>query len=149
MVKVYTRFDLPVVEGFSSENPSMTHQSFAADADINNIVSRFRETGFLVDPSVTCVRKPQFGDFTSSLDFHSAQNFVSQISNYFSQLPSNVRSFFGNDPACYFDYVNNPENRDEAVRMGLISPSSEAPVEAPAQASDPVVEEVINSSEPN
>lgn len=148
MVKVYTRFDLPVVEGFSSENPSLTHQSFAADADINNIVSRFRETGFLVDPMITCVRKPQFGDFTGSLDFHSAQNIVSRVSNEFSRLPSNIRSFFGNDPSVYFDYVTDPKNRDEAVRMGLVSSPQEDAVEAPPEAVVPVTEEVINSSEP-
>jgi hypothetical protein len=47
-----------------------------------------------------------------------------------------LRARFSNDPAEFLDFCMNEENRDEAIRLGLV----EADIQAPAPVSEPSVE---------
>lgn len=94
---------------------SMTKQEFAADCDINNIVKNFMKTGQLP----LSKRMPHYGDFTSALDFQSSLHVVIRAQEQFSSLPADVRKRFGNDPAEFLDFINNPENAQEAIKLGL------------------------------
>lgn len=102
-----------------------TKQSFREECDINNIMKKFQVTGL-----VNAVNKhqPQYGDVTG-VDFQSAMTTIVKAEQMFGDLPSSVRKRFQNDPAEFLSFVNDPENRDEAVRLGLIiEPSPEVPV---------------------
>ena len=126
--------------GETFEKPSMTQQQFKNDADINNIIAKFEVTGVLVDPLQPATRIPQFGDFSDMPSYQDAQNVLVQARNAFMSLPSDIRERFGNDPARYFDFVQNlKEGGDdyvEAVRLGII----DKPLGNPAKVPEPVVE---------
>lgn len=138
-VKIYSLFDPPPYSCPCSDEPSLTKQSFAADADINNIMARYAQTGYLVDPLSVPVRRPSFGDFSSVPDFHEAQEVLAKSYEHFDSLPAVVRDRFENDPVKLLDFLSDESNRDEAVRLGIVSMDSD--VEASVSSSP---EEVVS-----
>lgn len=99
----------------------MTQQQFADECDINKIVERFGLTGQLPEN----LRMPVSGDFTGVTDFHSAMNIVRQAEEEFMRVPAKVRERFGNDPGALMAFLDDPGNRDEAVKLGLVNPPVE------------------------
>lgn len=117
---------------FFDDSESMTQQSFKEECDINTIVRRFGVTGEMPEN----VRVPQYADFEESFDFMSAMNLIREAQESFMAMPSAVRDRFGHDPARFVDFFNDPENRPEAERLGVLTrrpvpsqpePSSDAP----------------------
>lgn len=94
---------------------SLAQQQFGEESDINTIVKRFNLTGQL--PVGMAV--PQYGDFESVVDYHSALNLVIEADRAFMALPAHVRSRFNNDAGLFVDFVSNPENKGEAEKLGL------------------------------
>jgi len=136
--KFSNRFKTAKVPGLSFDGAvSRTKQAFKKDADINFIMKKYRETGLL--PSVRD-RKPFYGDFTNAPDFLETQNRIAHTRQYFQQLPADVRDRFANDPARMLDFLANPENDAEAVKLGLkeAPKAPEAPVEPNKPAEKPV-----------
>lgn len=99
--------------------PSLTKQAFADECDINNIIARFSETGVLEHYNE---RAPVYADVSSSVDFQSALNIVIAGQTAFETLSSKIRERFGNDPAKFMEFIHDPSNRDEAVKLGLVEP---------------------------
>lgn len=97
--------------------PSATQQQFKEECDINEIVRRFGLTGELPEN----VRVPQSGDFTGITDFQSAMNAVREAQENFMALPAEIRERFANDPQKLMDFVANDANRDEAIKLGIVS----------------------------
>lgn len=125
MAKFATRYNPPVSSGLNCpEGSSLTRQEFAAEADINNLVRRYQETGSFYDPLVSASRQPQFGDFTSVGDYMDACNKLISAQQSFDSLPAAVRDRFSNDPAQLIAFLGDSNNRDEAVRLGLLPPPS-------------------------
>lgn len=132
--------------GIKFDQPSQTLQSFKDDADINCIIARFENTGVLVDPTVPVSRTPQFGDFSDLPTYQEAQNVIVAANNAFNSLSSKIRERFGNDPAAYFDFVQNlKEGSDEyaeAISLGIVNKPVDHSDEVPAGASEGSGEEV-------
>jgi len=132
---------------------SRTKQSFAAEADINNIMRRYATTGVLVDPaSALSGRKLIYGDF-SNYDFRAHQTHIAAIRQSFDMLPADVRRRFDNDPACLIDWLSDESNKEEAIKLGLRV--QDAPVNEPAPAPEvppapvpPVSGEPVKSPDP-
>ena len=101
--------------GLKCLDPSLTQQQFRDESDINNIVDRFMKTGHLPDP----VSMPQYVDYEGVFDFQSAMNVVRQADENFMRMDAKVRSRFHNSPQEFLEFFANPENQDEAVRLGL------------------------------
>lgn len=102
-----------------------TKQSFKAECDINVIMERYQKTGVL---DFAQKHEAQYGDCTG-LDFTAAMQVVVDARNMFNDLPSSVRARFGNDPAQLLDFVQHPENREEAIKLGLVQPmTAQAPL---------------------
>lgn len=99
---------------------SLTHQSFSSDCDINSIVQRYAKTGVLEHVSLS---SPSYGDFSITSDYQSSLNVVIAAQESFMTLPSRVRARFANDPGLFLDFVSDPNNRDEAIKLGLIDES--------------------------
>lgn len=98
--------------------PSLTVQSATTDCDINVLVKRF---GIDKDPVPYLAADPSFyGDFSDLPDLATALNRVRHAEQLFNALPAQLRSYFHNDPALMWAFVNDPANADEAVRMGLL-----------------------------
>lgn len=96
--------------------PSMTLQSSLAECDINTIVAQNERTGLLTHVNRAI---PHFGDFGTSVDFHTAQNYLTEANNAFMGLPAELRAKFENNPGKLLDYVSDPANIEEAVQLGL------------------------------
>lgn len=107
--------------GLSCTGPSRTKQSFAKDADINVIVSRFLKTGLLPQVSMP----PTHQAFADVFDFQSSMNLLVEANRAFMQLPADLRKRFGNDPANYVDFVSKEENVEEMRKLGLANPRKE------------------------
>jgi len=117
-----------------NNEPSLVKQEFAEESDINFIVRQFGLTGQLP----TSVAVPLEGDFTEVLDYQSALNAVIAADASFMQMPADVRTRFNNDPAKFLDFVHDPNNRDEARKLGLLVPEKAppSPVEVIVRAPD-------------
>lgn len=129
-----------VSDGFTSVEPSLTRQEFKDESDINYIVRMYDSTG--VFPGVNQVdksRQPMFGDFANlPEDAQSAYNMILDGVANFNALPIEIRKRFNYSPAAFFDFVQNPNNVDELVAMGLatktvIDPPAEPPAEPPVE----------------
>lgn len=113
-----------------------TRQSFAAECDINNIMARYMKTGALEHVARVV---PRFGDVTGQ-DFQQAMDLVANARSAFEDLPSALRSRFDNDPAMLLEFMQDPENRAEAVKLGLVRKEEPAPVEPAPEGPSAVVE---------
>ena len=117
-VKFFTRFDPPPSPSLKCEDASLTRQEFVPESDINNIMKRYAAGVPLPSGS----RQPIFDDFSniSPGDYQAALDRVKAAQEHFDALPSAVRDKFRNDPYALIDYLSNPQNHDEAVKLGLI-----------------------------
>lgn len=133
-VRSGNNYDMDAVShetGLRCDDPSLTQQQFAEEADINNIVDRFMKTGVLPDP----VSMPQYVDYEGIFDFQSAMNVIRQADENFMRLEPRVRARFNNSPQDFLEFFADPANRAEGERLGLVMPSA-APAGA-AGASSP------------
>ncbi|UYD39200.1 MAG: internal scaffolding protein [Wigfec virus K19_141] len=109
---------------YHSDLPSKTQQHMKETCDINCILKKYQKTGMLSHVSNS---KGQYGDFSKFSDFQNNLNQVKEAMHSFDALPSHVRKRFGNDPSQLLDFVYNPENREEAEKLGLVPKKAEAP----------------------
>lgn len=115
--------------GLKCEDPTRTQQQFKDDADINDILRRFRVTGQLP----TSVRMPQFADFIDAVDdYQTAMNSMRAAEESFAQMPSRIRERFQNNPQKFLEFCEDDRNRDEAAKLGLVK--APMPVQNPQPA---------------
>ena len=90
------------------KDPSRTDQSHKDTCDINRILDKAKRTGV-----VSHINKhgQQYGDFTD-FDYEDAQIQIAKANSIFYDLDAEIRKEFGNKPKAFFDFVNNPENKD-------------------------------------
>lgn len=99
---------------------SLTQQALKSECDINKIMSQFAKTGLL--PEAMSDRKGSYGDFSQITSFHEAKSLVRSAHDQFMTLPSYVRNYFSNDPENLLVFLDNPDNQDKAVELGLTNP---------------------------
>jgi phage internal scaffolding protein len=104
--------------------PGLAQQHFKDECDVNNILRKYQKTG-LIDH----VNRFQgdYADLSDVPDFQDSLNAVIDAQEAFMTLPSSIRKQFGNDPAAFLDFVHDPDNRDEMVKMGLAKAPTGAP----------------------
>lgn len=128
MVQIITRYDYEaqakIAPGvnFDPKNKkadrSLTNQADMENADINKIMARYEKTGLLTD-GFGVERKPVYGDFTQVKDYHSLLSSIRNVERAFGLLPVSLRNRFENDPQKLIDFLDNPENDAEAIKLGL------------------------------
>lgn len=119
---------------------SRAKQEFAADCDINTIVSRFLRAGVVPMPT----SQPVFADVSDGRTYHALQNQIAYVKQVFADLPADVRADFHNDPAEMLDWVSDPKNADEARKLGLLpgsGNSSSLGVTVPTDTEQPASDE--------
>jgi len=117
--------------GLHCEDASLAQQHFKDECDINNILRQFNVTGLLPETTIS----PRYGDFSGITDYHTALNQVIAAENEFMALPATLRARFENDPALLIEFLENPENKNEAIKLGLVNKPEELPqvVEVPQE----------------
>jgi len=102
---------------FATDPVSMTHQSEAPQCDINTIMLKYQKTGVLNHVNRF---EGRYADLTATpTDYHESMNAVLAAQEMFEALPSSIRKRFHNDPGAYVEFVSNPENAEEMIRLGL------------------------------
>ncbi len=137
MTKVFVRnpynYDMALVSqetGLFCEDPSLAQQHMKDECDINVIVERFGVTGQVPVSPI----EPLYGDFSGVSDYHTALNKIRAADEAFMALPAKVRAKFENDPNALLQFLENEDNRNEAIEIGLID-------------GKPVVEPIVSAAE--
>lgn len=108
-----------------NDEPSMTQQQFKEDCDVNLILAKYMETG-----SVTHTRNVEQGAY---LDLANLPDYQEQLDNViaartmFEQLPAMIQKRFAFDPQQLIDFLGDPNNRDEAIKIGLVNKKTVTP----------------------
>lgn len=122
-MEFYTRYNPPASPEVEFNEPSMTEQHFKDECDINNIVKSFQATGVLPQGN----REPLFGDFSEfPTDLQSSQQYFDDAAARFMELPATLRREFDNDPVKLLAFLQDENNRDRAIQLGLVN----APVQS-------------------
>lgn len=93
--------------------PSLTQQQFKEECDVNRIV---RSNSFQpVNPLAL-----RFEDVSEVVQYDEALSIVQKAQDSFSDLPADVRFRFQNDPSQMIAFLANPQNAEEAIKLGLM-----------------------------
>lgn len=112
-----------------NNEPSLTQQHFAENADINVLVKRL---GLEDAPLPVEALDPRYyGDFTEVPDLRTALDLVRDAENRFMELPARLRAKFDNSSAKLWSWIHDPDNGPEAVRLGLLAEPKREPETAP------------------
>lgn len=115
---------------FSGE--TLTKGSFKESVDVNTIMRMFRRDGVLRQSTSSGAR---FEDLGSPIDYQEAMNSVISAKEAFASMPARLRERFGNDPEGLLRFLADPQNRDEATKLGLLK-VPEAPPGPPQAVAD-------------
>ncbi len=89
--------------------PGRTKQAFKNETDINKILAKAQKTGAI---SHLAKYQGEYVNFADVDDLLTAHTRLARGQEIFSALPSEVRKEFNQDLGAFFNYVNDPENKD-------------------------------------
>lgn len=135
--KGYDRETVSRETAFVDSTESLTSQEFKDECDINTIIRRFGIGENPLQPS-EWLHNVDISD--AVVDYQSAMNMINEARDQFMSLPATLRSRFDNNPAQFVDFVSNPDNFDEIVRLGL------AVVRVPEPEPEPLKVRVVSDS---
>jgi phage internal scaffolding protein len=115
------------VEADFSNSPSLTSQSQADEVDINKIMSRVAKGQTILGSD----GKPFYGDVSNLGGLQEAFIKIQEADELFMQYPAEMREKFQNDPSKFVDFVADPKNYDEALKIGLLKPRPVVPPPVP------------------
>jgi phage internal scaffolding protein len=128
-VKIHSAYDVPEHEGLLCEDPSLAQRQFQDATDVNQIVYKHQKLG--LGPQFGDVGEPVYADISEVPDLLAAHQIVEAAQEAFMRLPAQVRKKIDNDPARLVEYLEDPANMDEAVKLGLIMARAEKVSETP------------------
>lgn len=103
------------------KKPSLTKQNHKKECDVNNIISSYVKTGTIAH---TSSRTARYGDFSGEVDYMQSLNSVIEAQEQFEMLPSSVRERFANNPANLLKFLEDKNNKSEAIQLGIINDDS-------------------------
>lgn len=118
----------------------ITQQQFTEDANINTIARRFGLDKLSQLPPAP-VDPSHYGDLTNVPTLRDLLEIGRDAKEKFLALPSKLRERFNNDPSKLWAFVNDPENAEEAVRLGLLK---ERPKTAPPGQDDILAQKIAS-----
>jgi phage internal scaffolding protein len=114
-LKIYKAYDKPLKIKYEAGKGG-AEQSHKSACDINRILKKYQKTGALDHQTK---HEARYDDMTGT-DFHTALNMVANAQNMFNELPSSVRKRMDNDPGKFLEFIQDPNNKAEAIKMGLM-----------------------------
>lgn len=116
-MKFRCAYDKHIRYGFETVGVSLTHQALSQECDINRIMAKYQKTGVIEHRNTF---QGVYGDYTNApMDYQESLNAVIEAEEMFNTLPALMRKRFQNDPGAFIDFVADPENKEELVRLGL------------------------------
>lgn len=110
------------------EDDSITQQQFKNECDINYIVNRYLQTGY-INPMLVQNGKPVFGDVSTIQGYKESLDQINEADQMFMQLPAKIRDRFQHDPLKLLAFVADNSNYKEAVSLGLVEPNAHLPLD--------------------
>ena len=117
--------------GLSCPEPTLAQQHCKDETDLNIILEKMTSTGQM--PFVD--QMGGYGDFSDAQDYHTIMNRLIEAQNSFNGLDARIRDRFANDPGRLMDFLSDESNRDEAIKLGLVSKPEFVPPVPPVAAS--------------
>ncbi len=143
--KKRTREQLLALKPDIEYNDGRTKQSHRDETDIVKIMARFSRTG-----TISHLEKNQgmYGDF-SDFDFHAQQTMLTRGREIFDELPAELRKEFGQSPAAFFKYVNDPANAGNLREKlpGLAAPGRQLDELTPPSADLEAAKAIVKAAE--
>lgn len=102
---------------FHSDQQVRVQEQFKDDCDVNNIMKKYQSTGQF---NHATSKQGSYKDFFGITDYHDMLNTVMYAQEAFQTLPAETRARFANDPGELLEFIQNSNNREEAMRLGLI-----------------------------
>lgn len=96
---------------------SLTQQQFIEDCDVNLIMAKYMKTGQMPEGVSQMIE----GDFSNLPDYQEALHTVMRAEEMFMEIPATIRLQFENNPQKLLQFLHNTENKEEAIKLGLIS----------------------------
>jgi len=112
----YDKEEVSNETGLLCQDASLAQQHMKDECDINVIIERVGVTGELPNSPVS----PRYGDFSEVTDYHTALNTINATMDDFMALPAKLRVRFDHDPVKLLEFLQNDQNRVEAIELGLI-----------------------------
>lgn len=100
-----------------NNEPSRTDQSQLQSTDVNHIMDLYLKSG---DERLLQKRQGQYMDLTEIPDLAQAMSQINLAQDAFLTLPSKLRKQLDNDPTKFIEWIRDPENKDEAIKLGFI-----------------------------
>ena len=96
--------------------PTRCQTQYQDETDIHTIMKKHVAMG-----TVPNAMQGVYADFSDVGDYHSMMNKVLAANEAFESLPVEAKLRFKNDPGQIIDFLKDEKNRDEAIKLGLIS----------------------------
>lgn len=96
--------------------PGKTEQAHKQQCDMNYILRDYYASGMIKHAA----KYEGKYDDVPAIDFHQAMVLVANAKQMFSELPSNLRNRFNNDPGQFMEFTRNPDNQQEMINLGII-----------------------------
>lgn len=109
--------------GIDCSKGDRTKQCFKDECDINKMMARYNKSGVFPMPT----SEYKYGDFAAVPDYQSALNIVISAQRSFDSLSLEVRKRFDYDPVQFLQFVNDPVNYQEGVKLGIWNKAAEPP----------------------
>lgn len=94
-----------------------TEQGHKRECDVNEIIKKYDKQGLISHISEI---EAKFGDVTGA-DFKLMNDKVANAMSMFEKLPAAIRKRFRNSPGLLLEFMENENNREEAIKLGLIN----------------------------
>lgn len=117
-----------------NEDPSLTQQQFKEECDINNIMKKYQQTGQFLHLTG---KQGVYSDFSELTDYQSMLHKVFNAQEAFQSLPAQVRARFQNDPGQLINFIQDKNNYDEALSLGLLNPQNPPQTNEQTQTNEP------------
>lgn len=108
------------VDPDTGEVLNLTRQEFKDDCDLNKIILRYTPERLIESYNAF---KGSFGDYSEVPDYQGMREQVLATDSWFASLPANIRSRFENDVSKIVSFLEDDNNYEEAVKLGLLSGS--------------------------
>lgn len=100
-----------------NELPTETQQHFQDQCDVNLILKKYAKTGVITH--LNNLQQGVYQDCTLLPSYEEAVQTVTAAEQAFSGMPPEVRLKFKNNPQEMIDFLKDPKNLDEAIKLGL------------------------------
>lgn len=113
-------------------DPSLTQQQYTDEVNLNTMVARFGIKDGSIPPGAFDPKL--FGPIVDMGEGHNLKDALDaarEAQAMFMQLPATIRNRFNNDAGSMMDFVFDPRNAEEAVRLGLLRKDTPVANDAP------------------